>query len=181
MLRVALGQNRDVKGIPSCMSNIRLKEGIVLKTYYHVSNDILFKGLRLEANYGKKIQDRRFYSYNCHNHNQYLREMIWENYRIVNFADRPSRLTSIFLFDDINLALQYLKRQKKKYIYEVRIEKEAKMLKTDMTFIDLTVGKSINEIIELAWRYFSGQSSEQRNYEILCEGTVKIWTMVKWN
>lgn len=142
--------------------------------FYHTSNDNLEEGVMLEPRYGLKILDSRFYSYSADFHAQYLREMIIEDFRAVHFPDKPSRLKSVFLFGDKQLAIQYKRKQEKKYIYKVEIKENSKVLNADMNFIDLTVGKSVQEIHQLASLYFNGDSTNDPNYEILCEGSAKI-------
>ncbi|WP_067730940.1 DUF2441 domain-containing protein [Oceanobacillus damuensis] len=141
--------------------------------YFHVSNEVLESGRMLECKYGKVILNERYYSDSDHYHNQYLREIIFEEVRKSNFADKPSRLKSIYLFDEIRLALKYRNDLKKKYIYTVRIEDGSKLLRTDMNLINLSVGKSIDEIRSLASRYFS-DCKKTDNTEVICEGSVSI-------
>lgn len=148
-------------------------------SYFHTSNDLLEKGLILEPRYGEKITDSRLYSSSDHFHAQYLREMIFEDYRAAYFPDKPSRLRSVYLFNDIRLANQYREEFNRTYIYEVEIGNDTKILKSDMTLIDLTVRKSIREIHELATHFFTGGCTEKQNYEILCEGEVKIIDQIK--
>ncbi|WP_077324760.1 DUF2441 domain-containing protein [Virgibacillus siamensis] len=141
--------------------------------YFHVSNDVLEKGEMLECKYGKVILDERYYSYSNYNHDQYLREIIFEEVRTTNFANKPSRLKSIYLFDDIRLALKYKGDLKKKYIYTIRVDDGSRLLRTDMNLINLSVKKSIAEIRSLASCYFS-EGNETENPEVICEGRVCI-------
>lgn len=64
-----------------------------------------------------KMLNPLVYSSNNHFHDQYLREIIFEEYRESQYPDRPSRLKSIYLFDDIRLSRQYKEKYSKKHIY----------------------------------------------------------------
>lgn len=150
-----------------------------MKTYFHTSNDYLEKGTILKPSYGLKMLDPRVYAHNDHFHAQYLREKVIEEYRLENFPDKPSRLNSVYLFDDIRLAIQYQEMQKKQYLFAVEVDTESNFLKADMFLINLTVRKSIEEIRELASVYFKGGFTEKKNFEILCDGKVKILHEVK--
>lgn len=141
---------------------------------YHVSNEAFSKNQSLEVRYGSVILDERFYTFNDHNHDQYLREMILEEHRLTHFPNKPSRLKCLYLFEDIKSAKKYLYERNKKFIYTVEVDPSANIHKVDMSLINQTVRTSINHIRELAQVYFDGAKLKQDQHEILCEGDVKI-------
>lgn len=150
-----------------------------MKIFYHTSIDKLPNGTILQPYYGQKVIHPNYYKSNPHSHDQYLREMIIENQRVINFINEPSRLKSVYLFDDLNLATQYAIKYARKYIYSVTVDGNSKLLKVDMTFIDNTVMNSYDDTLNLANQYYSGLSSSNPNYEILCEGIVTIDNLLK--
>lgn len=147
--------------------------------YFHVSNDQLAEGSKLSPEYGKKMLHPKLYSSSDHFHAQYLREMIIEDFRVAHYPNKPSRLESVYLFDNIGLAVQYKKVQGSKYLYGVEVDNKAIIHRADMRFIDATARKSVKEIHEFADYFFKGDSSNHPFYEVLCIGEVRIHGEIK--
>lgn len=142
--------------------------------FFHTSNVPIKLGEILNPNYGSIILDKRYYSDSIKNHQQYLREMLFEEVRLDKYKDKPSRLKSIYLFDNLSLALQYCERLGKKYLYRVSVDESSNLLRADMNIIDRTTRKSIEELRQAANDYFNSFYTENPNQEILCEGTVRV-------
>ncbi|MEK4650853.1 DUF2441 domain-containing protein [Niallia sp. FSL W8-0954] len=141
--------------------------------YFHVSRDDLKIGSILEAKYGQIIQDSRYFMFNDLNYSQYLKEMIIEEERVQSFPKIPSRLKCIYVVDSIELAKKYLKEFNKEFIYRVKIT-DGIIHKVDMKWMDYN-RQSLENIREIARRYFSGQTIGQDTFiECLVEGTVVI-------
>ncbi|MDN4605902.1 DUF2441 domain-containing protein [Sporosarcina highlanderae] len=147
--------------------------------YFHVTNVELPKGLFLLPCYGEKVTSPDYYRRDSMSHAQYLREMIIEEVRAINYPEKPSRLNAVYLFDDIRLAMQYKEGQKYKYIYQVEVEGGASIHKGDMTLIDMTVCRSVNEIRTYAKSYYSSENSMNPLHELLLDGKVMVVDRIK--
>lgn len=156
------------------------REGMCLKEYFHVSNNLMENGTILQPNYGKVIQDPRYYNH-LPNAEQYKKEMIFEQCRLDNFPDKPSRLNSIYLFSDIRLAIKYMQDKKIQYIYRVKFPSDTNIIEVDMNLIDKSPGKKKHEIYELALNYYKEVFETIENTEVLAEGNVIIDNKIKYD
>ena len=141
---------------------------------FHVSNDYLTADTVLNTRYGNVIRDYRWFAYNDHNYAQYLKEMIFEDFRRSSHPEAPSRLASIYLFDDLNAAKKYKEKGKKGYIFEVETLDESRLLRADMRWMDLANRKPVNELLGMADSYFNSEATNLAEWEILCDQQVKI-------
>ena len=98
-------------------------------------------------------------------------EIIYEQIRKQNYADKPSRFESIFTCDSIENAKLFLKSypEKKIKIYKIQAER---FFKADMKL--LSVGFRPIDIFILAHKYWQGKSSDDPFWEYIVELPVKI-------
>ena len=144
---------------------------------YHVSNDELTAGTILYPRYGEMVQDPGFYRISDHNYAQYLKEMIFEDFRSVHHPKKPSRLNSIYLIEKLENAKKYKEKFNKKYIYEINLEESSNILSADMRWMDLSNRIPIEELFKVIDYYFNGIPSYNEDevfWETLYDGPVKI-------
>lgn len=143
-----------------------------MEGYYHASCLDYKIGDNVKDYYGTIIKDRRFYTFNDQNHSQYLREMIFEKVRLKSFPNLPSRLDSIYMCLNETDSISYAK-QLNYIVYEVEfMESHGNILKADMSWIDYSLRKSYEELEDIAYKYFSGQSTDRPFWEFLFDGEV---------
>ncbi|MGY3718817.1 DUF2441 domain-containing protein [Sutcliffiella cohnii] len=144
-------------------------------TFYHTSNHHFKPGEIINPTYGIKILNPNTYFNNDHLYSQYLKECIFEDYREAHFPNQPSRLTSVYLLDDLNSAIQYQRKFNKSFIYQVSVVSSGKLMHADMRWLDLAIYKPIDQLIEIANYYFSGKPVDKESFiEVLFEGTVSV-------
>ncbi|WP_411955157.1 DUF2441 domain-containing protein [Alkalibacillus sp. S2W] len=149
---------------------------------YHLSNVNFEYGDMIYGMYGRNVQHPDFYQKCDHNYAQYLKEMIFEDYRKAKHPNTPSRLSSVYLIEDIESARKYAEKHNKKYIYEIDISGSRRMLTADMKWMDIANQKSVKELLEIVDKYFNGIPSpneEERTWETLVEGSIKVISKVE--
>ncbi|MBD1223300.1 DUF2441 domain-containing protein [Virgibacillus halodenitrificans] len=143
-------------------------------SYFHVSNDFVETGRTLASKYATSIKDPYYYQANDANYAQYLREMIFEKVREEHYPMKPSRVNSIYLFEDLEYAKLFAEKTNRKYIYSVTIESSGRMLHADMGWMDESNRRSYEEVVEIAHKYYKQEQSENYFEEVLFEGLVTI-------
>lgn len=139
------------------------------KTYYHLSNRRLRKGVQLTKGiYGERIQRPDFVEVNYHQH---IKENIFEQIRKEYAPKLPSRLDCIFLFEQLETAKAYyaLQRNYEAFLYEVQIE-EGQPKVFDMSLLDCE-GRSFRQISTFAKAYWQQKKHEHsQTLEVLLDG-----------
>ncbi len=121
--------------------------------YFHCSSTMLEPGaVILPGNWGRIIQSSGW------QHNQAFREAAFEYVREREFSDKPSRLTSLFFFDDENEARFYANsdgRQHTMIPYEVELVDPSAAKHTS----DWRSLQPRNPLVNLDWvrGYWAGQ------------------------
>ena len=107
-----------------------------------------------------------------------LKEYIFENVRLRNYLDKPSRLESIFLCE----SLENLQRFKSEcngsrdldLAFEVEIlEEKANIFRTDWQFVNISQAESIKDLEKKADVYWNPQG-EIKNPEILTTSKIRV-------
>ncbi|HET7657830.1 MAG TPA: DUF2441 domain-containing protein [Bacillales bacterium] len=142
--------------------------------YFHVSNEKMREGTLLNVNYGRAVQHPGWFRESDHNYAQYLKEMIFEDYRRAHFPEAPSRLNCIYLFDNLGTANIFKKNYNKSYLYAVEISQGARLSKVDMKWMDLANRMPIHELLKIAHAYFNGDFTNNKIWEIICDGEIRI-------
>lgn len=162
--------------------------------FYHVSTIKLAQGDILEPRYGLTMCDYRYFRSTPDKYSQYLKEQIFEDVRRDKFPSLPSRIKSIYLWDDVKKAVNYIERYKSKHeecsIYEVEVEHPELAISYDMSWMNLSNLQYYESVKEMANYYFSRNSVEDNSlnfgiysgqnnkvestWETLYEGKVKV-------
>ena len=106
-------------------------------------------------------------------HQNFLRETVWELVRRARSPESVSRLECTFVYDDVDTARGQSNGQS---IYVVTAEDEdARWTRVDMAYIDaVKVARTVDELEELAVRYWTGQSTQQPKWEILTTSPLRV-------
>ncbi|MED1408585.1 MULTISPECIES: DUF2441 domain-containing protein [Bacillus] len=126
--------------------------------FYHVSSIKLDKGTILEPRYGDTINTHRYFRDTYSRFSQYLKESIFEDVRTNKFSSSPSRVKSIYLWQDLENAMKYKNKYNKSFIYEVVLEEPNLAKEFDMSWMDLTDFQYYDSIKKIADYYYSGKS-----------------------
>lgn len=109
-----------------------------------------------------------------------MRELGYEICRQQHYSDRPSRLTAMFLCDNVEDAKCYLTTAKQKGISTnpkvVGVKLNGNLFKTSNSF-NMRGGKSLDEFIEQAHSYWKGiddNFKDTKSIEYLFEGSAEI-------
>lgn len=105
--------------------------------YFHFAPLLLEPGSQIKAgNFGRNV---RLYTARHGNHYTLIREIILENERQKNHPDKPSRLSSIFLFEEENPTKQYraIANKHTEILYKVKlVDTDCKRHKADWRSFD---------------------------------------------
>jgi hypothetical protein len=149
--------------------------------YFHVSKNNIEDGSILEPRYGMVVQSPRFFRANDHNHDLYMKEMIFEEIRTKKYSFRPSRLSSIYLFAELESARLYPQKINAEYVmntFQVQFLSSGSIAEFDMTWLDLAGRESYEKIKDIANRYWSGEHTENKYIEVLFAGKVKTFKKI---
>ena len=89
--------------------------------FYHISRRSIREGATLtQGIYGERIIDQHTVE---SNYELYIKEKIFEDVRVLQFPELPSRLNCVFLYSNLEIAKFYwaYKHLYQAYIYEVEI------------------------------------------------------------
>ncbi|MFB5588456.1 DUF2441 domain-containing protein [Bacillus cereus] len=131
-----------------------------MEVFYHVSTIKLAKGDILEPRYGLTLCDYRHFRSDQNRYSQYLKEQIFEDVRKEKFPSLPSRINSVYVWDDLDSAVSYIKRNRytEVFIYEVELENPKLAVRYDMSLLDLSNLQYYVKVKEIANYYYSGKS-----------------------
>ena len=106
---------------------------------------------------------------------------LWEGYfEIVRgklFPELPSRMESIFLFDNVADCEFYISNHKGGFgnIYEIDIIHQDILFKADMNIFDeVDLSVTYNNLIKELYKYWNEESSETPRYEYLFQGRCRV-------
>jgi len=145
-----------------------------MKKYYWLASYILSPGSIIEpGNWGRIINKYPIYSEAAKTIG--LREFIFEVERLKNFSDRPSRLESLFLFENEELAKKFQKTRSFDLIYEVEIIDETKnYFEGEMMLTNFPQNNiEISQLVMMANQYWEGNTNFTEK-EILTLSSIKI-------
>ena len=110
-------------------------------------------------------------------HNKFLREAVWELVRRDAAPSAVSRLVCTFVFDDLAVVRGHSNGQS---IYVVTlIDEAAESTRADMAFVDaVPVARTVDDIENLAARYWTGQATGQPKWEVLTMSALRIEQVV---
>ena len=145
-------------------------------TYYYACSYPLKKDSIIETgNWGRKLKLESIETGCKH----LLLETVFENIRLKEHPNLPSRLNCNFLCSNIESAKQFLRGYD--ILYEVQIESpEAKQFKTDHTLINTGKANKIADLEGLAKNYWNPKVTPPQTEEILVESDVRIIQMVSY-
>ncbi|MEH0023014.1 MAG: DUF2441 domain-containing protein [Desulfobacter sp.] len=153
-------------------------------TFFYVCPILLENGSIISpGNFGRVIQEYQEYRPSDLGHLA-VRELTFEIVRSEHFSDKPSRLTSLFLFSTKEAAFENIVNFSiGSVIYEVElIEEGSKIFKGDM---DLIAANSPNEkipaipfIMQAAASYWNGQNLIPEKTEVLTDSPVRILRLI---
>lgn len=110
-------------------------------------------------------------------YSELLKEYIFEEVRINEFSDKPSRKNSMFLAPNEIDIFDYAKRLgydlKTKYFYEIELHENKKIHFADLTLLNCNTFSHAQKV-ENAKQYWEGVKKPDYNTEILFEGQFKI-------
>jgi hypothetical protein len=139
------------------------------KTYYWLGSYPLESGsIVLPGNWGRITQIQGF-SANC------CMEFIFETVRLESFAEKPSRLKSLFLCETIDGIRKFQQATGRiiDILYEVEIvDPEPLVFRTDWSFASTQSNLPVRQIIDFAKTYWLGLSAG--NHEILTTSKIRI-------
>ncbi|SDC21133.1 Protein of unknown function [Bacillus wiedmannii] len=129
-------------------------------SFYHVSTIKLAKGDILEPRYGLTLCDYKHFRSDQNKYSQYLKEQIFEDVRKDKFPSLPSRINSVYVWDDLESAISYIERNRytEAFIYEVELENPKLAVRYDMSWLDLSNLQYYVIVKEIANHYYSGKS-----------------------
>lgn len=135
--------------------------------FYHVSSIKLEKGVNLEPRYGFTTCDYKYFRSDLNKYSQYLKEQIFEDVRRDKFPSLPSRIKSVYLWDEVKKADNYIKRYKNKqqehFIYEVAVESPEFAMSYDMSWMNFSNLQYYESVKEMANYYYSRKSVEDNS------------------
>lgn len=156
--------------------------------FYHVSKVSINVGDYLICGrYGKRIEGNEFDAIHKY------KELVFEQVRQRVASHAPSRLSSIFLFDEYNIACAYRLKQHKylSYVYEVELDKNVKWFNVDHIWLDLkideveriNIASTLDEKLRISKKIYSeraikywsqDEATGTLTREVLAEGDVTI-------
>ena len=107
----------------------------------------------------------------------FIWEFIWDIVRHTAFPHEPSRMESLFLFDNIEVTQQFIDDFHEGEAFEVaEVElSNSKVHKYDMSWFTLTDGdQTIDEVFEFARKYWRGEASSNPVWEYLYQDDYKL-------
>jgi hypothetical protein len=111
-------------------------------------------------------------------HNAYLREYAFEQIRRQEFPDLPSRIESVFVFEDPAFAMAWTRVNppEPEHVYRVEpIEARTRTVRVDMTWVDtFSQYHSFDSIDECIRRHWRANASQQPKWEVLIAGPVTV-------
>lgn len=145
--------------------------------YFHLSPTLLEVGSIIKpGNFGRVIE--------CYRSNNMgpmtVRELTFEIARLKNFADRPSRFKSVFLFPTLEHAMAHLQRfDVSSLIYEVELtEPNEGVFHGNMGLVHFGIPNEQMPVIpflyQLAAQYWLGIDSVQPDSELLTMSPIRI-------
>lgn len=106
-------------------------------------------------------------------------EYLWEDYRQKNMQGKPSRMESVFLFDDIHNAQDFYQMQRADnpnlQLHEVNIIQSRVLDFFDMSWIDdLPLETTYNNFMAIASNYWQQKRTAKPINELLFQGTYEL-------
>lgn len=145
-----------------------------MKKYYWLGSYPLASGSIVEpGNWGRIIN-----LYNIQNAQSAFvaaKEFIFENIRVETYPERPSRLSCLFLCEDLASAKDFQEKNGRinDIIYEVEIVGKDEVFRTDWSILNkCNENPKVSNIKELAEKYWKGVEIE--NPEALTNSSIKI-------
>lgn len=142
--------------------------------YYHVSRTSLPEGtIELVPDYYNRLAthglaDEHF--------EQFWKEIVFEKTRRLQYSQKVSRLSCVFMVDSLEIAKEYKISQvyaQNGVIYEVEPPKDAIINRFDMNLLNCN-GFPFNSMLEHSAAYFGEFHTENPFWEHLCGSKVKI-------
>lgn len=106
---------------------------------------------------------------------QYLRELIWEDIRVRNFPDKPSRKRCLWLAEgeeSLNYWLTKLQPATDLHVFRVRIDDGKTHDASDEHLMRDNI--AYDEALAMAERYWNGEIRNPTAKEVLFEGRLRI-------
>jgi hypothetical protein len=123
----------------------------------------------------EELKKSRYYS-------ELLKEYIFEDVRINEFPDKPSRKKSMFLSPNEIDVIEYAKglgyKTETKFFYEIELIEKLNIHFADLSFLNCTTS-SHEQKVDNARRYWEGTEKRDFNTEILFQGQFKILRTIK--
>jgi hypothetical protein len=113
---------------------------------------------------------------NVFKENVYLWEFVFEEVRVNQHGDKPSREKSLFLFDSIDSCNDSMANaEEKNKICEVELLETRHCFKADRNLFDLIPNNySYRQTVQQADQYWMGKASENPKFEYLFQGICKL-------
>lgn len=148
--------------------------------YYHITRSQLNLGTILKTGYYGNVLLNNLKNHEMHN--QYMKEMVFEDIRTQHYTHMPQRLNCNYLLKSVAEAISY--KEKSPHlngpIYEVELlESESNQLAdVDMTWLNCNFLK-YDEIKQYAHYYWAGFKSDSPIIEVLYSGNIKLVEVVE--
>lgn len=128
------------------------------------------------VNYNQIYQDTGLYLDDERGDGQYIWEGAWEFVRRKVFPDKSSRLESIFAFDNIENAKNFVKEYREGNAVIAQVETENSVIERyDMQWItEVPENSTMKETAEYAVVYWDGKLTSTPLFEILIKGQYKL-------
>ena len=149
-----------------------LQELVILDPIEKISGDDLYAFTHSYIQHVNKLN--LFYDIDKCN---FIWEFIWEMVRYTEFPDEPSRMESLFLFEDKETSQEFIDEFHEGEpfeIAEVGLD-NPKVYKYDMSWFTLADGEqTLEEVVKFARKYWSGVASNNPVWEYLYQGEYEL-------